>query len=152
MGGTAEPASEGNAAQPGITPGVARLLKGAERENETLPAQPSADAPADLFAPAAEIHKPSTELQRPVEEQPLSAASRLLRVRLPAPELSEGELIAWRRLVQTTLIALDLVLVFIAFWLALSPRVPFGLMEGLLCAVCMAAGAWVSCLALLLEP
>lgn len=181
MRGPGEPAdNNGSSATSGsISPGVARLLRGLEQpeENNNLVAEapPSSIAgslettvsPATIPASASDAAPTTTAIvplattadprnaAAPKEALAENAPVQKLSLRgstAPLPTFGANEVVAWRRLVQASLIGADVLLVGIAGWLAFSPSHRFGLVGGLVCVVAVLAGCWLAALALFLEP
>lgn len=131
-----EPNNNSAPARGSISRGVARLLHG-PRQLET--ADSHEPEPSDLEAPS-----PSSQTVA------LKGLERSGDVRVPA--LGANEVVAWRRLVQGSLIGTDAFLAGIAAYLAFSNKHPFGFIEAMVCLLAILAGCWLTCLALWLEP
>lgn len=172
MRGPGEPKRNGSpAAAPSITPGVARLLRGGLDAFEEPPSAPgSADGRDAGQTKTREVEVPvqttfaADAPPTPVSETGVASApassgpDRPTSQTAPRPQnpplptFGANEVVAWRRLVQGSLIGADVLLVGIAGWLAFSPSHPFGLLEGLICVVALLTGCWLTALALFLEP
>jgi hypothetical protein len=132
---------EGNAA-PGpdqldltsVTPGLGTLLRGSGAPRDELPLDaPSAESASNLFETRV---PPSGDLPAKPQSQPEVHPTS-------APVLTG--------LVQLSLLAADVVLLVLA-WMMARAQAPIGFWMVLFCFGTVSLGAWLACLAVLLEP